>query len=331
MLAERRVADMGGRLVKAALGPRWAHLPHGARLIFAEMAATAKDSDNPPRYFGGRDLLASVLYPPIDGKHPKWHLGKVTEALKELKEAGAVRLLNDAYRGTRAEYELIVDPDRKAPQNRTPSETRKAPQNRTPSDAERTPKTGAKGPLKQGPKDPQNRGPKERRGKTEERTSLRSARGNGEVAPETSSPAQPTLAPEDPSPPAPAHLDPLAGEPAKTSSDLIAEWIDHCPGGRRPPQRVVGHVAREIKAMLQEGIPYAEVRAGLQVWQAKALHPSTLPSVVHEVQTANGGGLKSRRQLESESQFQRMIAIARERDQQLGLIAESDSPKEIEP
>lgn len=68
------------------------------------------------------------------------------------------------------------------------------------------------------------------------------------------------------------------------TNDLIAEWIDHC--GQRPPKRVVGQVAREIKTMLDEDIPYADVRAGLAAWHTKGLHPSTLASVVHETRTA---------------------------------------------
>ncbi|WDZ87211.1 hypothetical protein [Micromonospora cathayae] len=35
--------------------------------------------------------------------------------------------------------------------------------------------------------------------------------------------------------------------------------------------------------MLGEGITAADIRGGLQEWSAKALHPSTLPSVVNEV------------------------------------------------
>lgn len=79
----------------------------------------------------------------------------------------------------------------------------------------------------------------------------------------------------------------LPGEPP-TGADapwnaqrLVAEWIDHCP--RRPPGRVVGQVAKELGIMLDEGIPYNTVRQGLALWHSKALHPSTLASVVMEV------------------------------------------------
>jgi hypothetical protein len=61
----------------------------------------------------------------------------------------------------------------------------------------------------------------------------------------------------------------------------MAEWLERCP--ERPPGRVVGQVATEIKRMLDEGIAADRVRRGLAEWQRKGLHASTLPSVVHEM------------------------------------------------
>ena len=61
---------------------------------------------------------------------------------------------------------------------------------------------------------------------------------------------------------------------------LIAEWLDHQDD--RPPQRVIGQVAKEVKSMIGEAIPYADVRSGLIAWDRKGLHPSALASVVHE-------------------------------------------------
>lgn len=71
--------------------------------------------------------------------------------------------------------------------------------------------------------------------------------------------------------------------PSESAQTLIAEWIDHC--SEKPPGRVIGHIAKEIKAMLDEGIPYDRVRQGLATWQQRGLHPSTLASVVHEIAT----------------------------------------------
>lgn len=76
---------------------------------------------------------------------------------------------------------------------------------------------------------------------------------------------------------------PTAGADAPTAQTLVAEWIDHC--GEKPPSRVVGQVAKELGAMLTEGIAYDRVRTGLAEWQRKGLHPSALASVVHESST----------------------------------------------
>lgn len=65
-----------------------------------------------------------------------------------------------------------------------------------------------------------------------------------------------------------------------TAQTLVGEWIDHC--NQRPPGRVIGQVSKEIKAMIDEGIPDSDLRAGLAAWHSKNLHPSTLASVVHE-------------------------------------------------
>ena len=71
----------------------------------------------------------------------------------------------------------------------------------------------------------------------------------------------------------------------RTAQDLVAEWIDHCP--ERPPSRVIGQVAKELGACLNDGIPYEAVRTGLQQWQLRGLHPSVIASVVHEMRTAS--------------------------------------------
>lgn len=95
--------------------------------------------------------------------------------------------------------------------------------------------------------------------------------------------------PPDPTRPDPTKYMPPAGPadadapPPATTQTLIAEWIDHC--GNRPPNDVVGQVSKRVAKMLDEGIPYADIRRGLAAWQAKGLHPSALPSVVHETRT----------------------------------------------
>jgi len=68
---------------------------------------------------------------------------------------------------------------------------------------------------------------------------------------------------------------------APTAQTLLGEWIDHCP--EPPPGRVKGQIAKEIKNMLDEGISYERVRIGLATWQQRKVHPSVLPSIVHEM------------------------------------------------
>lgn len=71
--------------------------------------------------------------------------------------------------------------------------------------------------------------------------------------------------------------------PGPTAQTLVGEWIDHCR--EKPPGKVIGQIASEIKKMLDEGIDYERVRQGLATWQQRGLHPSTLPSIVHELAT----------------------------------------------
>jgi hypothetical protein len=114
------------------------------------------------------------------------------------------------------------------------------------------------------------------------------------------------------------------GSAAETSQTLVAEWIDHC-NGSRPPSRVIGHIAKEIGIMLSEGIPYNDVRNGLGRWHSQGLHPSALASVVHELRLADAGQLKTRRQVQRESNIVSVLERAKERDRQLG----TTQPKEI--
>lgn len=72
------------------------------------------------------------------------------------------------------------------------------------------------------------------------------------------------------------------------SGAIIGEWIDTLP--QRPPGRVIGQVAKEIKTMLDEGIDPDLIRRGVTEWQRKGLHPSTLASVVHEISTPHSRG-----------------------------------------
>uniref|UniRef100_J2JYI0 Uncharacterized protein n=1 Tax=Streptomyces auratus AGR0001 TaxID=1160718 RepID=J2JYI0_9ACTN len=49
---------------------------------------------------------------------------------------------------------------------------------------------------------------------------------------------------------------------------------------------MLGHLGSEVKKLLGEGIAPDHIRAGLDRHRAKGLHPSTLPSLVHEAMNA---------------------------------------------
>lgn len=65
-----------------------------------------------------------------------------------------------------------------------------------------------------------------------------------------------------------------------TAQTLLAEWIDHCTGAI--PSRVKGQVAKHLRELLDDGIPYPVVRRGLQNWHESRKHAALLPSFVHE-------------------------------------------------
>ncbi|WP_328337054.1 hypothetical protein [Streptomyces violaceus] len=70
---------------------------------------------------------------------------------------------------------------------------------------------------------------------------------------------------------------------------LIAEYAAAC--AHRPPSGVLGHLGRETAKLLAEGIAAEHIRVGLTRHRAKGLHPSTLPSLVHEAMNATPAGL----------------------------------------
>jgi Helix-turn-helix domain len=87
-----------------------------------------------------------------------------------------------------------------------------------------------------------------------------------------------------------AGRDPVTGRYPKTAQGLVAWWIDEV---RRktgnpeytPPGKILGHTARLLREMLAEGIPFDDVRRGLQLWweSQKTSSPSLLPSIVNDV------------------------------------------------
>ncbi|MFD8635886.1 hypothetical protein [Streptomyces sp. NPDC059533] len=66
---------------------------------------------------------------------------------------------------------------------------------------------------------------------------------------------------------------------------LMAEYLRGCPGGR-PPKKVLGHLGKEIRSLLDEGYGPDVLRPALERLRAKGLNPSVLPSLVNELLNA---------------------------------------------
>ncbi|MCW3041534.1 MAG: hypothetical protein JWM31_3439 [Solirubrobacterales bacterium] len=64
------------------------------------------------------------------------------------------------------------------------------------------------------------------------------------------------------------------------AGQVMGLWLESLT--RRPPSAVVGQIAKQVKTLLADKFTPQEIIDGLNAWQAKGLHPSTLPSVVNE-------------------------------------------------
>lgn len=87
-----------------------------------------------------------------------------------------------------------------------------------------------------------------------------------------------------------------APEAPVTAQTIVSEWLERCT--ERPPSRVIGQLAREIRVLLDEDHIHPDsIRRGIALWMRKGLHPSTLASVVNEVMnTAGAAGAPASRQ-----------------------------------
>jgi hypothetical protein len=65
---------------------------------------------------------------------------------------------------------------------------------------------------------------------------------------------------------------------------LIGEYVAAC--AHRPPEKVLGHLGREVHQLLGEDIAADHIRAGLDRLRTKGLSPSILPSLVNEAMNA---------------------------------------------
>jgi hypothetical protein len=72
------------------------------------------------------------------------------------------------------------------------------------------------------------------------------------------------------------------------SQRLVDLWIFELCQGRRPPNRTIGHLGRELSILLnRDKIPREDVEAGLRRWHDLRLTPSQLANVVHEIRIAD--------------------------------------------
>lgn len=65
------------------------------------------------------------------------------------------------------------------------------------------------------------------------------------------------------------------------TQQLVGAWIDACR--KRPPTRLIGHMSRQIKSLLDDGISSTDVWSGIELWMTKDVSPAVLPSVVNSV------------------------------------------------
>lgn len=103
--------------MKQIHSPRWAHLPPLAKNVLTCMATTVLDepgvdkhgNEQPARlYFRGHEYIGVNGF--ATGKDdPGWPAvqQKITRAIRQLEEAGALRTLQPATNGQRAYYELL--------------------------------------------------------------------------------------------------------------------------------------------------------------------------------------------------------------------------------
>lgn len=94
-----------------------------------------------------------------------------------------------------------------------------------------------------------------------------------------------------------------------TAQTIIGEWIDHCK--KRPPERVIGPMAKQVAALLGEGYDPDEIRRGIAQWMTKDLSPSLLPSIVNSL--VNGTARASpRKPSTTDSRVDQALALAAE-------------------
>jgi hypothetical protein len=113
---------------------------------------------------------------------------------------------------------------------------------------------------------------------------------------------------------------------------LMGEYLAACKV--RPPSRFVGHLAKETRALLEEGIAPNYIRAALATVRKRGLHPSALASAVAQAMNADppringrhahadpGEELRRAREFNARQAARRTAAITTERGRQLAAEA----------
>lgn len=74
---------------------------------------------------------------------------------------------------------------------------------------------------------------------------------------------------------------PEATADPRTAQELVGWWIDQCK--TRPPGRVIGHMSKEIKNLVGEGIDPSFIQIAIAEWVTKDVSPGLLPNLVNAV------------------------------------------------
>lgn len=84
------------------------------------------------------------------------------------------------------------------------------------------------------------------------------------------------------------HQKSLPAPDGANAGTIIADWIDTL--NHRPPERVIGQMAREVRKLLEEGFDPAVVSAAVGSVSVKGLHPSTVSSEVNTILNGSNRG-----------------------------------------
>lgn len=93
------------------------------------------------------------------------------------------------------------------------------------------------------------------------------------------------------------------------AQQIIAEWIERC--AKRPPKSVIGQMAKQVGALLEEGFDPDDVRRGVAHWMTKDLHPSVLPSIVNGVVNGSPNGRASPRESVTDQRVQTGLEVGK--------------------